>query len=140
MLRRTILGALILLAICLVASQSISAQKTVRLSSAPTVFRTFYKQFTKAVNRGVGSEIAAMTSFPFQWGFDAGDEGVWNRKQFLKEYGKIFLPQPIIFKRKDPQFTVDGATYTMTNGDDASYFTFKKKGGTYKLTSYIVEP
>jgi hypothetical protein len=122
------------------AAANISAQKTMGLSSTPSGFQGFYKKFAKAVNHGVGTEIAAMTSFPFKWGFDAGDEGLWSRQEFVKEYGKIFMPQPLVFKSKDPQFTVDGATYTLTNSDDASYFTFKKKGGTYKLTSYIVEP
>ena len=139
MLRRATLAALILLA-CFIAAKNVSAQKTVRLSSTPSAFQVFYKKFAKAVNRGVGTEIAAMTSFPFKWGFDAGDEGVWSRQEFVKEYGKIFMPQPLVFKRKDPQFTVDGLSYTLTDADDASYFTFKKKGGTYKLASYIVEP
>ena len=127
MLRRTVLAALMLCAIGFAAVENISAQKTVRLSSTPSTFQVFYKKFTNAVNRGVGTEIAAMTSFPFKWGFDAGDEGVWTRQEFLKEYGKIFMPQPLVFKKKDPQFTVDGATYTLTDSDDASYFTFKKR-------------
>jgi hypothetical protein len=140
MLRQTTLAALILFAICLAASQSISAQKSVRLSSTPRAFQAFYKKFVKAASRGVGTEIAAMTSFPFKYGFDAGDEGVWNRTEFLKNYGNIFMPQPPAFKRKDPQFTTDGASYTLENADDASYFIFKKKGRTYKFVSYIVEP
>ncbi len=134
------LAALILLAIGFVAVKNVSAQKTVRLSSTPNAFQVFYKKFVKAASRGVGAEIAAMTNFPFKYGFDAGDEGVWNRTEFLKDYGKIFMPQPVVFKRKDPQFTSDDTSYTLMNSDDASYFTFKKKGGTYKLTSYIVEP
>ncbi len=121
-------------------SQNLLAQRTVRLSSTPSAFRVFYKKFVKAVNRGVGTEIAAMTNFPFQYGFDAGDEGVWTRNQFLKNYGNIFMPQPIVFKRRDPQFTVEAGTYTLYDSSDASAFTFKKRGSSYKLISYVVEP
>ena len=140
MLRRSSITIVILVAVLLTANHAAFAQKTVRLSATPSAFRVFYKKFANVVNRGVGTEIAAMTSFPFKYGFDAGDEGTWTRSQFLKNYGNIFMPQPIVFKRKDPLFTVASGAYTLENSDDASYFIFKKRGGTYKLVSYMVEP
>lgn len=81
-----------------------------------------------------------MTSFPFKYGFDAGDEGVWNRKEFVSKAGGFLMPQPLVFKDRDPEFTASKGSYTLTNGDDASYYTFSKKGGVYKFVSFIVEP
>lgn len=140
MLRRFTITILAALALSL-ATNSVFAQKTVHLSKTPASFRTFFKKFSAAVNKGDGAAIASMTSFPFEWGFDTGDEGKWTRTQFLKNFGKVFIPQPLAFKGGDPEFTVEGSSYGVTgNPDDASYFTFKKKGSTYKLISYIVEP
>ena len=130
----------VVLFIVAVAAQGTLAQKTVRLTSTPAAFQTFYKKFAQTVNKGRIDQLADMTSFPFKYGFDAGDEGVWTRKQFLAKANGFLMPQPLVFKDKNPKFTVENGTYTLTNGDDASYYTFKKKGGVYKWVSYIVEP
>jgi hypothetical protein len=140
MLRRSGTTVLAFLAICLFAGQNVTAQRTVRLNSTPSAFRTFYREFARAVNKGEIAKLAGMTSFPFSYGFDAGDEGVWNRKQFVAKAGGFLMPQPLVFLDKNPEFTTERGAYTLTNGDDASYFTFKKKGRTYKFVSYIAEP
>jgi hypothetical protein len=139
MLRR--LSIITLLAALLAIGASASfAQKPVKLSSTPAAFQTFYKKFAATVNRGRIDQLATMTNFPFKYGFDAGDEGVWNKKQFVAKAGNFLMPQPLVFKHKDPDFTVEKGIYTLTHGDDGSYYTFKKVGSSYKWISYIVEP
>jgi hypothetical protein len=138
MLKRKHIAAILFL--LLAGAQAGFAQKSVALSSTPAAFQTFYKKFAQTVNKGRIGELATMTNFPFKYGFDAGDEGVWTKKQFLAKAGGFLMPQPLLFKKKNPKFTTENGTFTLTDGDDASYYTFKKKGGVYKWVSYIVEP
>jgi hypothetical protein len=140
LLKHFVNATLLLTALTLIASHAAVAQKTVRLSTTPSAFRVFFKKFTAAVKKGDAPSVASMTNFPFQYGFDAGDEGTWTRAQFLKQHGDIFMPLPRGFKEKDPKFTVDAGSYTLEDSDDASYFTFKKRSGVYKWISYIAEP
>ena len=81
-----------------------------------------------------------MMNFPFDWGFDAGDEGSWTRSEFLKNYDRIFTPKPTVLRQKNPKFNVDGGTYGLEDNSDASYLMFKKVRGVYKFISYAVEP
>ena len=115
-------------------------QKTVRLSSTPSDCRTFFKKFAVAVNKGHVQQIASMTGFPFNYGFDTGDEGSWNKKQFVANAGRFLKPNSSVFKDPNPEFTVAKGTYTLTDDSDASYYTFMKKGGVYRFISFVVEP
>ena len=92
------------------------------------------------MNREQVEQVASMTSFPFKYGFDTGDEGVWNRKQFVAKANRFLRPKPAVLADTNPEFTVSKGTYTLTDPIDASYFTFVKKGGVYRFISFIVEP
>ena len=139
MLRRFSLAAAFA-AVLLTGAQTTTAQRTLSLKDTPAAFRTFYKNFAVTVKRGRIDLLAGMTNFPFKYGFDAGDEGVWTKKQFLKKANRFLIPRPPVFTDDDPEFTVSNGVYTLAQDVDASYYTFKKKGGVYKWVSYIVEP
>jgi hypothetical protein len=119
---------------------AVFAQKTVRLNSTPKAFRTFFANFKNAVAKGNRQAVAAMTRFPFQWGFDAGDEGTWSRSQFIRNYDKVLTRREVFLTAKNPTFYAEGGTYNFTDESDASHYIFKKHGSTYKFTAYIVEP
>ncbi|MBV9243027.1 MAG: hypothetical protein JO314_13565, partial [Acidobacteria bacterium] len=67
-----------------------SAQKSQRLRSTPRSFQTFYAKFKSAVLRNDKRSVASMTSFPFKYGWDAGDEGTYTRTQFIAKFTRIF--------------------------------------------------
>lgn len=140
MLRLSRIRAFLLVAMIAAAAPAVLGQREVRLSRAPAEFRTFYKKFVAAVNKRQVPTLASMASFPFKYGFDAGDEGVWTRKQFLAQAGDILEPLPKVFKSSDPKFTSSRTSYTLADPDNGSYYTFEKRGGVYKFISYIVEP
>jgi hypothetical protein len=117
-----------------------NAQKSVRLHATPASFQAFYAKFKKAVIGRDKTAVASLTAFPFQWGFDAGDEGTWTRSQFVRNFSKIFDGKPSILSRKDPTFYVDRGDYSLTDERDASHLSFTRTGRSYKFTSYIVEP
>jgi len=126
--------------ILLTAGSAAHAQKTRKLTSTPKAFQTFYAKFKTAVLRGDKQAVASMTSFPFEYGWDAGDEGTYTRKQFLAKFDDMFRGTHKLFSRSNPTFTVDGKSISLTNEADASGYTFEKKGSTYYFTSFIVEP
>ena len=64
-------------------NQAANAQEDSWLSS-PKEFRTFYFKFKKAVESNDRAKVASMTVFPFEYGFDTGNEGKWTRRQFIK--------------------------------------------------------
>ncbi|HEV7701647.1 MAG TPA: hypothetical protein VGO43_15560 [Pyrinomonadaceae bacterium] len=136
-LRRRIILACLCLAL---ASASAAAQRSVRLHSTPASFQAFYAKFKKAVARRDKAAVASLTAFPFQWGFDAGDEGTWTRMQFIRNFNKIFDGERSLIAQRDPMFYTEGGEFGLTNENDASHFGFSKKGKVYKFTSYIVEP
>jgi len=116
------------------------AQSEKRLTSTPKSFQIFYSKFRKAVLRHDKNAVASMTSFPFSYGWDAGDEGTYSRRQFLTKFNAIFRGTHGLFSRTDPKFDVDGNSLGLTNSADASHYTFEKKGSTYVFSSFIVEP
>ncbi|MEP6944724.1 MAG: hypothetical protein ABJA02_02320 [Acidobacteriota bacterium] len=136
-MKRYFFPAILMLAVLGTAAH---AQKSVRLKAAPPAFKSFYAKFRGAVAKSDKQAIASMTAFPFQYGFDAGDEGTWSRAQFIKHFARIFSGEKAVFAQADPTFDVDGGTFGLTNMSQASHFTFSKKGSVYKLTAYIVEP
>ena len=112
-----------------------------RLNSAPKAFRAFFAQFKNAVEKSDKSAAANITIFPFKYGFDAGDEGSWTRKQFVKNFNKVFGDNPKkFFAERNPSFSRgDGGSYIIST-EDAAHLIFVKKGNVFKFASYIVEP
>ena len=111
-----------------------------RLSSTPTAFQTFYRNFRNAVTRRDKLAVASMTQFPFEYGWDAGDEGTYTRRQFLAKFDDIVGRNKGIFRRANPRFYVNGNSFDLTDESDASHFGFTKTRTGYKFTSMIVEP
>jgi len=130
---------LVLVTFFIVNSQTTNAQEKL-LNSSPPAFRTFNAKFKAAVERSDKTAVASMTSFPFNYGFDAGDEGTMSRTQFIRGFSRIFGRSPAkFFTEKNPLFSKDGGTYTIST-EDAAHMIFVKKGSSFKFTSYIVEP
>ncbi len=124
-----------------VSSKIANAQeKDQRLSSTSKAFQTFYAKFRKAVVKGDKTTVASMTQFPFEYGYDAGDEGTYSKLQFIKNFRMIFGEDKKIFAQKNPVFYSEAETYNLTDSDDASHYIFKKKGASYKFTAMIGEP
>jgi hypothetical protein len=123
------------------SSQTTFAQREKRLNSAPPAFRTFFAKFIKAVEKSDKTAVAAMTVFPFQYGFDAGDEGTMTKTQFVRGFNRIFGDSPRRFMtEKNPVFSRgDGGSY-MISTEDAAHLSFVKSGGVFKFSAYIVEP
>ncbi|SRR5215204_2263502 len=121
-------------------SQTANAQAGKRLNSSPQAFRTFYSKFRSAVERSDKTGVAAMTLFPFQYGFDAGNEGTMSKTQFIKRFNEIFGEPKQFFTEKNPVFSRgDGGNYIISTMD-AAHLSFVKKGNTFKFSAYIVEP
>lgn len=116
------------------------AQKKQKLSSASKTFQVFYDKFRNAVVKGDKKTVASLTQFPFQYGFDAGDEGTFSKTQFIKRFKDVFGGERPIFAQKNPVFYTEGGTYNLTDESDASHYIFEKKGASYKFTSYMSEP
>jgi len=125
--------------ICLV-NLSISAQDK-RLSSGPQAFQTFFAKFMAGVKRGDKAAVASMSQFPLVYGFDAGDEGKYSRRQFVKiGFTNIFGKKPTEFlPEKDPLLWIVGRDYTITT-ENAEHISFVKRGKAFLFTSYVVEP
>lgn len=135
-MKKLLMISLVLLSFSVV----VSAQEK-RLSDAPKSFRTFYASFKRAVERNDKQAVAAMSRFPFAYGYDAGDEGKYTRTQFIQNFKLIFHDPKDFFRESNPGFGIDdadGRYYIST--EDASHLGFVKSGKTFKFVSYIVEP
>lgn len=132
-----VVGMILLIATC---AQTSPAQQSTRLSSTPREFRVFFASFRSALLRGDKGQVAALTSFPFEYGWDAGDEGTYTRAQFVRRYNDIFAQTRKLFSQKDPTFYVSRGKYDLTNTDEAAHYLFEKKGGRYRFVAFIVEP
>ena len=128
-------------ALLVVFGGTASAQSEQRLNSSPKAFRTFFAQFRAAVEKSDKQQVAAMTRFPFKYGFDAGDEGTMTKTQFVRRFGEIFGDAPRNFlPEKNPLFARgDGGSYIVST-DEAAHFIFVKSGTGFKFISYMVEP
>jgi hypothetical protein len=133
--------SLILFAFTIICSaQFVSAQTEKKLSSTPKDFQTFYAKFKGAVTRKDKQAVVAMTSFPFKYGWDAGDEGTYSRTRFLANFNRIFGNNKKIFHQTNPSFTIDGKLFDLMDEEDASHYGFVKTSAGYKFVSIIVEP
>ncbi len=138
---RVIIAIVILLAALPTAAQNAPEPVRNRLDSAPKAFRTFFAKFRNAVEKNDKTQVAAMTRFPFAYGYDAGDEGKYTQTQFLKHFkdvtgdffGEYKMGKNPWFERGDDQ------TYTIST-ESASHLTFIRSGNTFKFISYMVEP
>ena len=133
--------AIVILLIALpIAAQNAPEPVRERLNSAPKVFRTFFAKFRTAVEKNRKTEVAAMTRFPFPYGYDAGDEGTYSRTQFLKHFKDVTGDFFGEFKmEKDPVFSMGNGKYVIST-ENASHLSFVRSGTTFKFVSYHVEP
>ena len=117
------------------------AQTERRLNQCPAKFRTFYTKFKAAVLRNDKNSVATMTKFPFHWGFDAGDEGYYTQKQFIRNFRRFFDgdPQNIIRERNPLCARLEEGSIDVTS-EDATHLSFKPSGSEYKFAAYMVEP
>lgn len=138
---RIIIALVILVAAFPIAAQNAPEPERARLNSAPKAFRTFFAKFRTAVEKNNKTQVAAMTRFPFAYGYDAGDEGKYTRTQFLKNFKQVTGDFFGEYKMgKNPWFEGgDDQTYTIST-ESASHLTFAKSGNTFKFISYYVEP
>jgi hypothetical protein len=133
----------LVLLICILAlTAAVTIAQEKRLSSAPASFRTFFASFKRAVVKGEKQKVASMTRFPFEYGFDVGDEGKMTKSQFIKKFRNIFGDDAGEFMT-DKYLTYsrgDRGSYTVSNSSDASHLIFVKVRNTYKFTAYFSEP
>lgn len=138
---RIIIAIVVLLAALPIAAQNAPEPVRDRLDSAPKAFRTFFAKFRNAVEKKDKTQVAAMTRFPFAYGYDAGDEGKYTRTQFLKNFKHVTGDFFGEYKMgKNPWFEKgDDQSYTIST-ESASHLTFINSGSTFKFISYYVEP
>ena len=120
-----------------------NAQREQRLSATAKSFQVFYGKFRRAVVARDKITVASLTRFPFNYGFDAGDEGTFSRSQFLKRFNDMFVGDGggiTFFKRTNPTFYVKAGHFELVDESDASHYIFEKKGAGYQLTAYMSEP
>ena len=120
--------------------EAASAQTNQRLSATPRAFQVFYAKFRKAVLARDKITVASLTRFPFEYGFDAGDEGTFSRTQFLKRFNDFLGGEPGIFARRSPTFYSEAGRFELVDESDASHYIFEKTGSGYQFTAYISEP
>jgi hypothetical protein len=116
------------------------AQTDRKLTATPKSFQVFYAKFRKAVLARDKNAVASMTSFPLRYGWDAGDEGKYSRKQFLVKFDDMFRGTRKLFSRANPTFYGDRDSFDLTNTADASHYGFTRKRSTYYFDSFMVEP
>lgn len=123
------------------SGQTTFGQREKRLSSAPAAFRTFFTKFIRAVEKSDKTAVASMTVFPFDYGFDAGDEGTMSKRQFIKGFNRIFGDSPRRFMtEKNPVFSRGDSGAYIISTEDAVHLSFVKSGNSFKFSAYIVEP
>lgn len=112
-----------------------------RLDSSPQDFKTFYSKFKDLVKKNNKASIAAMTIFPFKYGFDTGDEGTMSKIQFLKNYDKRFAePLKDSISEENPIFTESRKGVYVISTEEAAHLVFVKRNNAFKLLSFIIEP
>lgn len=119
--------------------ETANAQAEQKLNLSPKAFQTFYAKFRSAMVKGDENTVASLTQFPFEYGLDAGDEGKLSKAQFIKKFKEFFGGYKNLFAQKNPVFYSEAGSFNLTS-DDATHFSFEKKGASYKFTSMIVEP
>jgi hypothetical protein len=142
-MKYVLLSVLVLFMFATIGSKVANAQRTQRVSATPKTFQAFYAKFRKAVIARDKVTVASLTRFPFDYGFDAGDEGTYTRRQFLKNFNNIFGTDAeaiAFFRRANPTVYPNGRKFDVLDDSDASHYIFEKRGASYQFTAYIVEP
>jgi len=112
-----------------------------RLNSAPKAFRTFFATFKSAVERSDKTAVVGMAKFPFNYAYDAGDEGKYSRSQFVRHFSDIFGKNPRgFFDERNPAYHISDDGAIVIDTKDAAHLVFAKSGRTYKFSEYLVEP
>ena len=141
MKKRIFIAIVILLMALPVAAQYAPEPVNERLDSAPKAFRTFFAKFRRAVEKNRKAEVAAMTRFPFRYGYDAGDEGTYSRTQFLKNFKHVTASFFGEYRmEKNPVFSMDTDGSYIISTESASHLSFARSRNTFKFVAYIVEP
>ncbi len=131
---------LIVSSLLLLISVAAMGQET-RLTSAPKAFRTFFATFKSAVERSDKTAVAGMSKFPFNYAYDAGDEGTYSRSQFIRHFSDVFSKNPRrFFDERSPAFHIGDHDSVVIDTKDAAHLVFAKSGRTYKFSEYLVEP
>lgn len=139
MIKTSVFFTLAVFSLLIFSNQIINAQDK-KLSSSSPEFKLFFTKFKRAVEKSDKTGVAAMTEFPFKYGFDAGDEGTMTRKQFIRRFKEVFGEKPKDFMtEKNPKFSREGNKYYIST-EDAAHLLFVKKGKVFKFVSYMVEP
>ncbi len=107
-----------------------------RLSATLPEFQAFYTKFSRAMASRDKAAVVLMTKFPFEYAWDAGDEGTYTKAQFLKNF-RSFADD--LFRQKNPKVRFSNGNYALDT-DDASHYFFEWDGRNYKFTSFFVEP
>ena len=89
-MKKLILSIVLFLSLLFINGETANAQKRLRLSSTPKAFQTFYAKFRNAAVRGDKKTVVSLTRFPFEYGFDAGDEGTFSKAQFISRFDNFF--------------------------------------------------
>ncbi len=138
---RITIAIVVLLSALSIAAQNAPEPERKHLNSAPMAFRTFFAKFRAAVEKNRKTEVAAMTRFPFPYGYDAGDEGTYSKTQFLKHFKDVTGDFFGEFKmEKNPVFSMGDKRTFIISTDSASHLSFVRSGNTFKFISYYVEP
>ena len=137
-MKKAVLLIVLFLSLLVANGETAFAQEK-RLRSTPKVFQTFYAKFRSAMVNGDKKSVALLTQFPFQYGFDAGDEGTLSKAQFTKRFKELFGSYKKLFSQDNPVLSSDAGAFDLTS-DDATHFRFEKKGVSYKFVAMISEP
>lgn len=84
------LSVILFLGLGLLVAPNAYGQSERRLSATPKAFQLFFAKFKAAALKRDRDAVASMTKFPFEYGWDAGDEGTHTRRQFLAKFSVIF--------------------------------------------------
>src|SRR4051812_20401361 len=111
-MKKLLVLGLLAASVMVAAAVQASAQDR-RLNSASAEFWAFYLKFIAAVHRRDKMGVASMTSFPLTYGFDAGDEGKYTRKEFMtKGFRRMFGKAPGKFlSTKNPLASGSGTSF-----------------------------
>jgi hypothetical protein len=137
-----VLTVLLLFVFAISGGEIANGQREPRLSSAPKAFQVFYAKFRKAVIAKDKATVVSMTRFPFNYGYDAGDEGTYSKSQFLQSFNNIFGGAEGIafFKRANPTCHLDGGNFDVVDESDASHHIFENTGAGYGLRRTSLKP
>ncbi len=112
-----------------------------KLKTAPPSFRTFFTSFRRAVIRKDKVAVAKSVQFPLKYAFDAGDEGTFNKREFLAKFDNVFGDEPERYMADEylswSRYRKD--IIIVSNSSDASHLNFMRTRGRYLLVGFYSE-